>query len=388
MQFNVLTLNTISEKGLATFDSKNYNLSSAHPTPHAILVRSAPLHDYTFPPSLEIIGRAGAGVNNIPVGMLTQAGIPVLNAPGANANAVKELVITGMLLACRHICRAWDYTRSLAGNDNYLHAEVEKNKKNFTGIELPGRTLGIIGLGNIGVQVANAALGLGMKVIGFDKHITVQNAWKLSSNVKQAQSLAEIATKADFISVHVPLTEQTRGIINKKTITQMKKGVVLLNFARDGIINNNDLHEALLQEKVSTYVCDFPNQLFQANAKVIALPHLGASTVEAEENCAVLVAKNLQDYLEDGNIHNSVNFPTVSLPRTDGYRLSIANRNVPNIIAQITTTLSNRNINILDMINKSREEIAYNLLDIDKPVTEEILAEIRTINGVVRARKL
>lgn len=388
MTYKILKLNKIAEKGLNSFNQQKYKISENEKNPNAILIRSADLHHLQIPTTLEVVGRAGVGVNNIPVASLTKAGIPVLNAPGANANAVKELVITGMLLACRHICRAWDYARSLVGDDKHLHETVEKNKKKFTGVELPGRTLGVIGLGNIGVKVANAALGLGMKVIGFDQHITVHNAWKLSSTVEQAQSLAEIVSKADFISVHVPLLEQTKGMINAKLIKLMKPGVVILNFARDGIINNVDLNDALEKRKISSYVCDFPNQLFQNNPNVIALPHLGASTVEAEENCAVMVAENIQEYLEHGTIRNSVNFPNVIMPRAEGHRLSIANQNVPNIIAQITTTLSDRSINILDMINKSRENIAYNLLDIDSEVTTDILNDIRAIEGVVRARKL
>lgn len=388
MTYKILRLNKIAEKGLNTFNPKKYKLSETEKNPNAILVRSASLHDLTIPATLEVVGRAGVGVNNIPVNALTNLGIPVLNAPGANANAVKELVLTGMLLASRHICRAWDYARSLEGDNQHLNQEVEKNKKQFRGMELPGRTLGIIGLGNIGVKVANAACSLGMKVIGFDQHITVENAWKLSATVEKAQSLAEVAAKADFLTVHVPLLEQTKGMINAKLFKLMKPGVVILNFARDGIVNNTDLKEALEKGKVSSYVSDFPNELFQNNPHVITLPHLGASTIEAEENCAVMVAENIQEYLEHGTIRNSVNFPNVVMPRTEGFRLSIANKNVPNIIAQITTTLSNQGINILDMINKSREEIAYNLLDTDSEISDDTLAEIRKIGGVVRARKL
>ncbi len=388
MKYKVLKLNKIAEKGLAEFNPKQYSISEDEKQPNAILVRSSQLHDMQIPSSVEVVGRAGVGVNNIPVSAFTDIGVPVLNAPGANANAVKELVITGMLLAARHICRAWNYARQLTGDDASLHAEVEKNKKNFSGMELPNRTLGIIGLGNIGVKVANAALGLGMKVTGFDNSITVQNAWKLSSSVSQAHSLTEVCKHADFITLHIPLLDSTRNLINAKLLRQMKPGVVILNFARDGIINNQDLNQALEDGQVSSYVCDFPNEMFQNNPSVIALPHLGASTVEAEENCAVMVAQNIQAYLEDGVIRNSVNFPNVSMPRTEGHRLSIANRNVPNIIAQITTVLSENNINIIDMINKSREDIAYNLLDVESEVTDDILHAIRAIEGVIRARKL
>lgn len=388
MKYKILTLNSIAAKGLQVFDRKLYQISDAEDSPDAILVRSANLHDKPIPNSVKVIGRAGAGVNNIPIDAYSALGIPVLNAPGANANAVKELVITGMLLASRNICRAWDYTRQLQGDDHELDLQVEKNKKNFLGSELPEKTLAVIGLGNIGVQVANAALNLGMKVIGFDQNITVENAWKLSSKVNRALSLAEAVAKADFISLHVPLMESTENLVSHKLLNLMKSGVVLLNFSRAGIVNNEELVKALEDKKVSHYVCDFPSRLLQNNPNVIALPHLGASTVEAEENCAVMVAKNIQHYLADGTIHYSVNFPNVNLPRSEGYRLTVANRNVPNIIAQITGALSEQNINILDMINKSRDEIAYNILDVDVEPSAATLSHIQAINGVLRARKL
>ncbi|OGO90090.1 MAG: 3-phosphoglycerate dehydrogenase [Coxiella sp. RIFCSPHIGHO2_12_FULL_42_15] len=386
--FKILTLNTIALKGLETFNPQKYTLSPEEKSPHAILVRSADLHSALLSMPLEIIARAGVGVNNIPITQCTELGIPVLNTPGANANAVKELVITGMLLASRHICSAWDFTRKLQGNDHELEHQVENNKKLFSGIELPNKTLGVVGLGNVGVKVANAALTLGMKVIGFDNSITVQNAWNLSSSVQQAHSLAEVCSQADFITLHVPLLDSTQHLINEKCLRLMKSNVVLLNFAREGIVDHSALATALAENKIRHYVCDFPCASFQNNPKVIALPHLGASTKEAEENCAVMAAEQIQKYLEHGAIKNSVNFPNVFLPRNEGYRLTVANRNVPNIIAQITTVLSKQNINILDMINKSRDDIAYNILDVDTAVNETLLQAIRKINGVIRARKL
>ena len=387
MTFNILTLNSISDKGLKIFSNK-YRISNQEDNPDAILVRSSDMLEMPIPASLKVVGRAGVGVNNIPVKKLTHLGIPVLNAPGANANAVKELVITGMLLACRHICKAWDYTRNLKGNDEELERQVEENKKRFSGMELPGKTLGVIGLGHVGVQVANTAINLGMKVIGFDNAITVQNAWKLSANVQQAHTLAEVCLQSDFITLHVPLTDKTRNLIDSKLLQSMKTGVVILNFARDGIINNFDLINALESGKVGTYVMDFPSSLLQKNPSVISLPHLGASTKEAEENCAIMVSEQVKNFLERGEIKNSVNFPDVSLPPTEGHRFAIANLNVPNIIAQVTSVFSSSKINILDMINKSRDDIAYNLIDTDTNNNAHILQAIRAIDGVVSARKI
>jgi len=388
MTYNILTLNSISEKGLNIFSNPQYQISENEKNPDAILVRSTDMLEMKIPSSLKVVGRAGVGVNNIPVKKLTQLGIPVLNAPGANANAVKELVITGMLLACRHICKAWDYVRSLKGNDEELEHQVEKNKRQFSGFELPNKTLGVIGLGHVGVQVANAAINLGMNVIGFDNMITVQNAWKLSANVQQAHSIAEVCAKADFISLHIPLNDKTQNLINTKLIRLMKTGVVILNFAREGIVNNQDLLTALSEGNVGTYVSDFPSSILQNHPNVITLPHLGASTKEAEENCAVMVAEQIKSFLERGEIKNSVNFPDVALPHTEGYRFAIANLNVPNIIAQVTSVFSANNINILDMINKSRDDVAYNIIDTDRNDNEVILHGIRAIEGVISARKI
>lgn len=386
--YKIKTLNNIAQIGLDEFNPKHYQVASELDDPDAILVRSHDMHGMLLPASVEVVGRAGAGINNIPVDELTKQGIPVMNTPGANANAVKELVITGMLLACRNICSAWEYTRHLDGDDETIHAQVEKHKKQFAGFELPGKTLAVVGLGHIGVKVANVGVHLGMKVIGYDPAITVRNAWELSSSVIHAESLDELLPQADFITFHIPLIEATRHLINQTRLQKMKTGVVLLNFARDGIIDNRALADAIDQKQVSTYVCDFPVNIFQHNPHVICLPHLGASTKEAEENCAVMIAQQVQDYLENGHIHNSVNFPAVKLLRTEGFRLAIANANVPNMVAQISTALSEKENNIVDMINRSRGEIAYTLIDVNNPIDDETLANIRAIKGVIRARRL
>ena len=386
--FKIQTLNHIAAVGLETFDKKKYKIGETIDRPDAIIARSYNMHDMPTPQSVQVIGRAGAGTNNIPISKMTALGIPVLNTPGANANAVKELVITGMLLACRNICSAWDYARHIEGDDNSLKEQVEKNKKQFSGFELPGKTLGVIGLGNIGVKVANAARYLGMNVIGYDPAITVKNAWELRSSVQQAEKLEELLSRCDFISLHIPLIEATKNFINAKRLRIMKKGTVLLNLARDGIVDNDALLNALTEQHLHSYVCDFPNNQFKNHPHVIQLPHLGASTKEAEENCAVMIAQQVQDYLENGHIRNAVNFPSIKMGRTAGYRLAIVNKNIPNMVAQISTILSNNSINIIDMINKSRDNIAYTLLDMNKEITNDLLTEIMNIEGIVQARKI
>lgn len=386
--FKIQTLNNISDIGLERLPRDLYEVSSDMQQPDAILLRSFKMHDMEIPATLRAVGRAGAGVNNIPVDKLSARGIPVFNAPGANANAVKELVIAGMLLACRNICQAWDFARTLKGDDATLNKLVEAGKKDFVGFELPGRTLGVIGLGAIGREVANAALALGMKVVGFDPGITVQGAWKLSSNVQQAANADELVAKADFISLHVPLADATRNLINAQRLQLMKKGVVLLNFAREGIIDVDALNAALNSGQVYAYVCDFPSNLFSDNKRVIALPHLGASTAEAEDNCAVMVAEQVRDFLENGNIHNSVNFPEVMMPRTEGQRIAIANANVPNMVGQISTAMARAGINIIDLINKSRGDYAYTLADIEGKIPDGVVQEIAKIGGVLSVRTL
>jgi D-3-phosphoglycerate dehydrogenase len=385
--FKILTLNNISVRGLERLARDRYEVASEIGHPDAILLRSADMHEMDVPSSVKAVARAGAGTNNIPVARLSKLGIPVFNAPGANANAVKELVIAGMFLAARNICPAWEYVRGLKGNDEQLDAAVEQGKKKFVGYELPGRTLGVIGLGAIGVEVANAAHLLGMRVLGFDPQITVQRAWQLSSGVEQALSLDDLFARSDMITVHVPLLEATRNLVNAARLRLMRNGSVIMNFARHGIVDEAAVLEALGSAKLNSYVCDFPTAQLKDHPKVVALPHLGASTGEAEENCAVMVADTLRDFLEQGNIRNCVNFPEAILPRTgSATRLSIANENVPNMVGQISTALAAANLNIADLLNKSRGELAYTLIDIDGSVPEAVLGKMRQIEGVLAVR--
>lgn len=386
--YKIQTLNNISIKGLERLPREAYEITTQISQPDAILVRSATMHEMEIPASLKAVGRAGAGVNNIPVSKLTQRGIPVFNAPGANANAVKELVLAALFLAYRNICPAWDYTRQLKEQGAELNKAVEGGKKRFAGFELPGRTLGVIGLGAIGVQVANAAQALGMRVIGFDPGITVKSAWQLSASVEQAASLDEVFAKADAISLHVPLMDATRELVNEQRLKLMAAGSVILNFSRDGIVDNKAVLEALDNNQLHAFVTDFPDRELLDNEKVIALPHLGASTLEAEENCAVMVANTLREYLEQGNIRYSVNFPEAVLPHTEGVRLCISNANVPNMVGQITTHLANVGLNILDMLNKSRNDIAYTMVDVDNPVLDDVVDAISSIEGVLKLRVL
>lgn len=384
--FKIRTLNNISVAGLERFPRDHYEVASEIQHPDAIMLRSFNMHDYPVPPGLKAVGRAGAGVNNIPVGKLSRIGVPVFNAPGANANAVKELVLAGMLLGSRNICQGWDFARGLVGSDAEISQKVEAGKKRFAGFELPGRTLGVIGLGAIGRQVANMAVQLGMKVIGCDPGITIEGAWKLSSHVKKAGSVDALLAKADFVTVHVPLVDATRHLINADRLRAMKDGAIILNFAREGIVDDQAVVDAIGAEKIYAYVCDFPSGLLNGNPRVIALPHLGASTREAEDNCAVMVADQLVDYLENGNVVNSVNFPEVVMERTEGYRLGVVNSNVPNMVGQISTALAQVELNIVDMLNKSRGELAYTLIDVDRPVPDEVLERIAGVEGVLAVR--
>lgn len=386
--YKILTLNNISVAGLERLPRERYEIASEIQHPDAILLRSFKMHDMEIPASLKAVGRAGAGVNNIPVEKLSKLGIPVFNAPGANSNAVKELVIAGMLLAARNICQAWDFARNLEGDDAEINRQTEAGKKNFVGFELPGRTLGVIGLGAIGVKVCNSALALGMKVIGYDPEITVERAWQLSSDVQQASSVDDLLSRVDFVSFHVPLVEGTRHMVNAERLRNMKDGVVLLNFARSGIIDDEAAVAALDSGKLHAYVCDFPSNLLKNHPRVVTLPHLGASTREAEENCAIMVAEQVKDYLENGNIKNSVNFPEVFMPRNGGYRLAVVNENVPNMLGQISTVLADCGLNIVDMLNKSRGEIAYTLVDVEAEVGEDCLERLRAIEGVLAVRAL
>ncbi len=384
----ILTLNNISVAGLDRLPRDDYEVASEITHPDAILLRSYKMHDMEIPKTVKAIGRAGAGVNNIPVDRMTEQGIPVFNAPGANANAVKELVLAGMLMACRNLGPAWDFARGLAGEDTEINKEVEKGKKQFVGFELPGRTLGVVGLGAIGVLVANAARALGMNVVGYDPTITVQAAWKLSAEVKQALSVDDLLSQADFVTFHVPLIDSTRNMINADRIKLMKKNAVILNFSRNGIIDDEAVVAALDSGHLYGYVCDFPSNLLKDHPRCVTLPHLGASTREAEENCAVMVAEQVRDYLENGNITNAVNFPEINLPRSGGVRLAVVNSNVPNMVGQISTDLAKANLNIIDMLNRSRGEIAVTLLDLDQTPDDDTLEAIRAIKGVLSVRCL
>ncbi|MEN8175661.1 MAG: phosphoglycerate dehydrogenase [Pseudomonadota bacterium] len=386
--YKILTLNNISVAGLDRLPRDSFEVASEISHPDAILVRSAKMHDMAISDTVKAIGRAGAGVNNIPVAAMTARGIPVFNAPGANANAVKELVIAGMLIAARNIAQAWNFSRSLSGSDAEIHKAVEAGKKKFVGFELPGRTLGVIGLGAIGVKVANAARALGMRVVGFDPTITVRSAWQLESGVEQAMSVDDLLSKSHFVSFHVPLTDTTRAMIDAERLRLMPTGGVLLNFARDGIVDDEVALQSLEAGDLYAYICDFPSNLLKDHPRCITLPHLGASTREAEENCAIMVADQVRDYLENGNVINSVNFPEINLPRNEGYRVAVVNSNVPNMVGQISTDLGAAGINIVDMLNKSREDIAVTLIDVDKALPDEVRTQLSDIDGVLSVRCL
>ena len=387
MRYRILTLNNISARGLERLPRERYEVAPDLERPDAILVRSGDMHKTPIPATVLAVGRAGAGVNNIPVGEFSKRGIPVFNTPGANANAVKELVLAGLLIAARNICPAWAFARSLTGDDHSIDAAVEQGKKKFVGFEMPGRTLGVVGLGAIGVEVANAALSFGMKVLGYDPQITVQRAWQLSANVEQALSLEDLFAKADAVSVHVPLNDQTKSLVSESRLKLLKKSGILLNFARAAIVDDKAVIAALDSGRLHAYVCDFPNTLLKDHPKVVTLPHLGASTGEAEENCAVMVADQVRDFLENGNIRNSLNYPEAVLPRAPNTtRLAIANSNVPNMVGQVSTCLAAARINIAELLNKSRGEYAYTLVDAEGTIGDDLLTKIRSIEGILTAR--
>jgi len=386
--YKILTLNNIQVAGLERLPRDRYEVASEIQHPDAVLLRSFDMHDWPIPDTLKAVGRAGAGINNIPVARLSARGIPVFNAPGANANAVKELVLAGMLLAARHICAAWDYTLRLQGTDAEIAAQVEGGKKRFVGFELPKRTLGVIGLGAIGVKIANAAQALGMRVIGYDPHITVNNAWQLSAQVEQVLSVEAVLLQAEFLTLHVPLVESTRLLINAERLKHARPGITLLNFSREGIVDDRAVCEAIKAGKVNAYVCDFPNTLLKDHERVITLPHLGASTEEAEENCAIMVADQVREYLEHGTVQNAVNFPDMVMPRSEGYRLLVVNSNVPHMIERISMAIANANINIMDLLNKSRGEIACTLVDVACPIPQSVVDEIAATEGVLAVRVL
>ena len=383
---NIQVLNNISPLGLEKFPKEFYDVSNSKDNPDAILVRSAKMHDIDIGNSLKAVGRAGAGVNNIPLQKMSDNGVVVFNTPGANANAVKELVISSMLLASRNICQGWSYVNDLP-LDN-LKATVEDGKKQYSGSELPGKTLGIVGLGAIGVEIANAASMLGMDVIGYDPSISKKNAWKISSDVEEALSLEELFSRSDFVSFHVPLVEATKNLLNAKRIALLPQGCVVINMSRDGIVDEEELIKSLDSGNVKYYVTDFPIDEKKNHERVIALPHLGASTSEAEDNCALMIAKQVKEYLENGNIINSVNFPDAKMPRAGKERLAITHRNVPNMVRQITKAIAEEEANIVDMLNKSKGEFAYTLIDIEEKIPSLVIDNIKKVEGILKVRAL
>ncbi|MBK9625207.1 MAG: phosphoglycerate dehydrogenase [Rhodocyclaceae bacterium] len=386
--FRVLVLNQISANGLKRLPSETYSVGKDVSEPDAVLVRSADMHSVEIPQSVRAIARAGAGTNNIPVAAMTARGVPVFNAPGANANAVKELVLAGLLMAARNLSGAMRFVSDLDVNAPDMESLVEDGKKNFGGIELAGHTLGIIGLGKIGCLVADAAIKLGMNVLGYDPEITVDAAWSLPSQVKKANSISEVLKGAHFVTLHVPMIAATKHMINAQNIEQMRHSAVLLNFSREAVVEESAVIAALESRKLATYVCDFPSPHLNANPNVIALPHLGASTREAEENCALMVVDQLRDYLEHGNVNNAVNFPNVTMARESAFRVAIANSNVPNMLGQISTAMASAGLNIHNMVNKSRGEMAYTLVDVDSPVAANVTDGIAAIQGVLSVRYL
>ncbi len=385
---NILVLNQISANGLARLPAERYKVGKDLAQPDAVLVRSADMHALDIPASVRAIGRAGAGTNNIPVKAMSARGVPVFNAPGANANAVKELVLTGMLLAARNLPAALRFVARLDPQMPDMDKAVEEGKKAFAGFELAGHTLGIVGLGKVGCLVADAAIKLGMNVLGYDPDITVDAAWSLPAQVKKAHSVNEVLKSAHFITLHVPLVDATRNLVNADNIVQMRPGAVLLNFSREGVVNEGAVLAALNRGQLGHYVCDFPSAAINGHERVVALPHLGASTREAEENCALMVVDQLRDYLEHGNVANSVNFPAVSMGRESAYRVAIANANVPNMLGQISTAMASAGLNIHNMVNKSRGDVAYTLVDVDSPIADKVLADIAAIEGVLAVRYL
>ena len=381
--FKILVLNQISQAGLKRLPAETYAVGKDFAAPDAILVRSADMHKMDIPASVRAIGRAGAGTNNIPVKAMSARGVPVFNAPGANANAVKELVIAGMLMGARNLTGALNFVGRLDPKDAEMDKKVEDGKKQFAGFELAGHTLGVIGLGKIGCLVADAAIKLGMHVIGYHPEITVDAAWSLPSQVKKANSVVEVLKNANFISLHVPLVEATKKMVNAQALEHVRHGAVLLNFSREGVVDEAAVLAALTSQKLGYYVCDFPSPQVNNHPQVVALPHLGASTREAEDNCAAMVADQLCEYLEHGNVQNAVNFPSVTMPRESNFRIAIANANVPNMVGQISTAMAKANLNIHNMMNKSRGDMAYTLVDVDSPVPQPVIDSIAGIEGVL-----
>jgi D-3-phosphoglycerate dehydrogenase len=389
--YKIQTLNKISPDGLANFPRDDYEIASEILNPDAILVRSADMHTMDIPATVKAVARAGAGTNNIPIPELTERGVIVFNTPGANANAVKELVIAALLFSSRPVHKAAEWAKGLAGNGDAIPDMAEKGKSQFVGPEIKGKTLGVIGLGAIGAMVANTAIGLGMDVIGYDPYISVDAAWSLSRAVHKAESLESLLSKSDYVTIHIPQTNDTKGYINADRIAMMKKGVRLLNFARGGLVVNADVLAAIESGKIASFVTDFADEELLKNDKVICLPHLGASTPEAEDNCAFMAVAQLRDFLENGNITNSVNFPKCRMDEPipqDGTRLCIANRNVPNMVGQITTILADAKMNIAAMVNQNRANVAYNIIDVENAIDDSIIEKIRNIDGVITVRTI
>lgn len=384
--YKIQTLNKIARCGLEQLSHENYETATEILNPDAILVRSADMHSMELPASIKAIARAGAGVNNIPVTACTQRGIVVFNTPGANANGVKELVISALFLTSRNLFEGISWVKSLTGSEADVPALVEKEKSKFVGPEIQGKTLGVIGLGAIGVMVANAAANLGMRVLGFDPFISVESAWKLSHEVIKAPNLDALVGEADYITVHVPLNKDTKGLFNAERIAKMKKGARLLNFSRSGLVDNGAVKDAIAEGKLGGYVVDFPEAELLGNDKIICIPHLGASTPESEDNCAVMAAEQVREYLERGNIKNSVNFPDCELPPTGKTRITLINNNVPKMISHVTTILGEYGLNIDEMLNKNRGEIAYNIIDVSGDVPGDLIEKLKTIDGVVAVR--
>ncbi|MCK4830418.1 phosphoglycerate dehydrogenase [bacterium] len=386
--YKVMKLDKISAEGLALFPLEQYEIGTEISHPDAIIVRSFDMQNMDLSESLLVVGRAGAGINNIPVRRCSQKGIVVLNTPGANANAVKELAIAGLFLASRDITQGVAFAETLKGKEAEVSGLVEKNKKKFAGTEIMGKTLAVIGLGKIGVMVANSAIDLGMRVIGYDPFISVESAWGLSREVQRAVGLEMLIANADYISLHTPLTDATRGLINAEKFSRMKKGVRILNFSRGGIVNNDDLGLAIKTGTVKRYVTDFPDDELLNMENVIAIPHLGASTQEAESNCAVMVVNQIRDFIENGNIKNSVNYPDCRLEQNSRFRLAVINKNIPNMVGQISTILAEADINIVEMLNKSKGDYAYNIIDLSDQLTAKIIEAIYGIEGVIKVRAL
>jgi D-3-phosphoglycerate dehydrogenase len=387
-KLRILTLNAISQAGLGLLPPERYQAGAHLEAPDAVLVRSADMHSMQVPLTVKAIGRAGAGTNNIPVKAMSERGVPVFNAPGANANAVKELVLAGMLLASRNLVPAVRFVEGLRGEDDELARLVEDNKKHYAGIELPNRTLGVIGLGRIGSLVADAAIKLGMNVLGYDPEITVEAAWSLPSQVKKAHSVEEVLKSSEFVTLHVPLVPATRHLVDAARLKLMRHGAILLNFAREEVVDVAAVVAAVEARRLKSYVCDFPSARFDGHPGIIALPHLGASTREAEDNCAVMVVNQVCDYLEHGNVRNAVNFPDVVMQRESAYRVAISNANVPNMLGQISTAMASAGLNIHNMLNKSKGEMAYTLVDVDSAVSGEVVSALSSIKGVLAVRYL